>query len=58
MSVCRGCGEENLEMVLDLGIQPWGNHFIPISEWSWYASRGLDELHGNAIKMRKGVNIG
>ena len=30
--ICRGCGEENLEMVLDLGIQPWGNHFIPISE--------------------------
>ncbi|MDB4847820.1 class I SAM-dependent methyltransferase [Candidatus Pseudothioglobus singularis] len=32
MFECRGCGGENLEMVLDLGIQPWGNHFQPTSE--------------------------
>ena len=41
MCICRGCGEENLEMVLDLGIQPWGNHFIPISEGGEIASRIL-----------------
>ena len=32
MFECRGCGDENLEMDLDLGIQPWGNHFQPTSE--------------------------
>lgn len=25
---CRVCDSENLEMVLDLGMQPWGNNFL------------------------------
>ncbi|MDD5679103.1 MAG: class I SAM-dependent methyltransferase [Kiritimatiellae bacterium] len=25
---CRVCDGEHLELVLDLGIQPWGNHFL------------------------------
>ena len=29
--VCRNCESDNLELVLDLGLQPWGNHFAPIS---------------------------
>jgi hypothetical protein len=29
---CRCCGSSDLERVLDLGAQPWGNDFIPISE--------------------------
>ena len=32
MIACRSCKYENLEMVLDLGMQPWGNHFVPISD--------------------------
>jgi hypothetical protein len=32
MATCRGCRKNNLELVLDLGIQPWGNHFVPNSE--------------------------
>ena len=28
MSVCRNCASENFELVLDLGLQPWGNHFV------------------------------
>jgi SAM-dependent methyltransferase len=26
--ICRVCDSKNLELVLDLGIQPWGNHFL------------------------------
>lgn len=29
---CRSCSASSLELVLDLGMQPWGNDFIPISE--------------------------
>lgn len=29
---CRGCGRNHLQLVLDLGKQPWGNDFIPASE--------------------------
>ncbi len=25
---CRVCDSENLEMAIDLGFQPWGNHFL------------------------------
>ena len=32
MSVCRNCASENLELILDLGLQPWGNHFVPVSQ--------------------------
>ncbi len=28
---CRNCHGENLELVIDLGMQPWGNNFLPIS---------------------------
>lgn len=28
---CRCCGSEKLELVLDLGDQPWGNDFLPIN---------------------------
>lgn len=28
ISHCRICGSPNLDMVLDLGIQPWGNDFV------------------------------
>ncbi|MEL6748784.1 MAG: class I SAM-dependent methyltransferase [Pseudomonadota bacterium] len=31
MTFCRHCASDNLELVLDLGLQPWGNHFIPSS---------------------------
>ena len=27
---CRCCNSSNLNLVLDLGKQPWGNNFIPI----------------------------
>ena len=27
---CRCCGSEKLDLVLDLGDQPWGNNFISI----------------------------
>jgi len=29
MLSCRNCGSTDLELVLDLGKQPWGNHFVP-----------------------------
>jgi len=29
---CRCCDSSNLELVLDLGLQPWGNHFVPIKD--------------------------
>lgn len=32
MKACRSCGSEKLEMVLNLGGQPWGNDFIKIEE--------------------------
>lgn len=28
MTRCRNCDSDNLELVLDLGKQPWGNHFV------------------------------
>ncbi len=28
---CRNCSSNNLEMVIDLGLQPWGNNFMPIA---------------------------
>ncbi len=28
---CRCCGSSRLEKVLDLGQQPWGNHFLPMA---------------------------
>ena len=28
---CRCCDSTRLELVFDLGEQPWGNHFVPIS---------------------------
>jgi hypothetical protein len=27
---CRCCGSPALDLVFDLGLQPWGNHFIPM----------------------------
>lgn len=27
---CRACGRGNLELILDLGMQPWGNDFRPM----------------------------
>jgi hypothetical protein len=27
---CRNCSSEKLELVIDLGMQPWGNNFMPI----------------------------
>ena len=32
MKACRSCGSGNLEQVLDLGEQPWGNDFIKIEK--------------------------
>ena len=32
MFCCRACGSSNLSEALDLGKQPWGNDFIPLSE--------------------------
>lgn len=29
---CRSCGSRHLELVLDLGLQPWGNHYVPIQD--------------------------
>ena len=29
---CRVCGSNTINEILDLGMQPWGNDFIPISE--------------------------
>jgi SAM-dependent methyltransferase len=29
---CRVCGSERLEKVIDLGMQPWGNHFLKEEE--------------------------
>jgi len=29
---CRCCASNQLEIVLDLGRQPWGNHFVPIAQ--------------------------
>ena len=29
---CRVCGSKNIKQILDLGLQPWGNDFIQISE--------------------------
>jgi len=29
---CRICASHELELVIDLGIQPWGNHFLRASE--------------------------
>lgn len=29
---CRCCSSQNLQSALDLGMQPWGNDFIPTSE--------------------------
>lgn len=29
---CRSCGGRHLELVLDLGLQPWGNHYVPIQD--------------------------
>ncbi len=30
--ICRVCDSKRLELVLDLGIQPWGNHFLKKEE--------------------------
>lgn len=30
--LCRCCESNQLEIVLDLGKQPWGNHFVPIDQ--------------------------
>jgi hypothetical protein len=30
--ICRGCESSRTELILDLGMQPWGNDFIPIAE--------------------------
>lgn len=32
MVPCRNCGKTQLDLILDLGMQPWGNDFIKISE--------------------------
>jgi SAM-dependent methyltransferase len=29
---CRICASQELELVIDLGLQPWGNHFLRASE--------------------------
>ena len=29
---CRICGSHELELVIDLGLQPWGNHFLRASD--------------------------
>ena len=29
---CRICGKKNFELIIDLGDQPWGNHFLKKSE--------------------------
>ena len=29
---CRGCFSEEIETVIDLGKQPWGNDFKPIQK--------------------------
>lgn len=29
---CRSCCSNELDLILDLGLQPWGNHFLPIAE--------------------------
>ncbi len=31
MSLCRNCASDDLELVLDLGLQPWGNDFVSVS---------------------------
>lgn len=30
--ICRVCDSTNLEMVFDLGLHPWGNHFLRLEE--------------------------
>ncbi len=32
MSLCRNCASNDLELVLDLGLQPWGNDFVSVSK--------------------------
>ncbi len=32
MSLCRNCASDDLELVLDLGLQPWGNDFVSVSK--------------------------
>ena len=32
MNICRSCASEQLEELLDLGAQPWGNDFIKIEK--------------------------
>ena len=29
---CRVCDSEDLELVIDLGMQPWGNNFLKKEE--------------------------
>jgi SAM-dependent methyltransferase len=32
LTSCRICRSKNLELAVDLGLQPWGNHFLKASE--------------------------
>ncbi|OGG93479.1 MAG: hypothetical protein A2527_01705 [Candidatus Lambdaproteobacteria bacterium RIFOXYD2_FULL_50_16] len=55
MEKCRSCGAENLVLVLDLGKQPWGNHFVPIEEFTGHPTYPLEAYFCEACTM---VQIG
>jgi len=45
--ICRVCDSKKLELVLDLGNQPWGNHFLKKSEVGHEPSYPLRLLYCN-----------
>ena len=48
---CRCCSSNNLNLVLDLGSQPWGNNFIPIGSNEIAKNYPLQVFFCNDCKM-------